>query len=262
MKKKVLLIGSVITAMLLGACGEDNSEGSTSDEKVLRVGATGLSYPNSYKDGDKLVGFDVEVIEMVAEDLGYTVEWTTSDFSGLLGQLEAKKIDTIANAVAVTEEREGKYDFTLPYAYAGITIVTSKANEDINSLEDLKGKTVSGVLGSNNVKNLEKYDTEGEIKIRTYENRDGATNDTLNGRVDGFVNAEPSLLAEIKKNDLALKFVGEPFTYEAMAFPFTKDSENAELIESLNEEIQQLLDDGTIAEISEKYYGKDISQKD
>ena len=76
------------------------------------------------------------------------------------------------------------------------------------------------------------------------------------------MNAEPSLLAEIKKNDLALKFVGEPFTYEAMAFPFTKDSENAELIESLNEEIQQLLDDGTIAEISEKYYGKDISQKD
>ena len=59
---------------------------------------------------------------------------------------------------------------------------------DINSLEDLKGKTVSGVLGSNNVKNLQNYDKKGEIKIRTYETRDGAMNDAINKRVDGYIN--------------------------------------------------------------------------
>ncbi|WP_146552476.1 amino acid ABC transporter substrate-binding protein [Rummeliibacillus sp. SL167] len=266
MKRKLSLILSLVfVAVLLVACGnngEKSNDSGKSEQKVLRVGATGLSFPNSYKENDKLVGYDVDVIKAAAKELGYKVEWTTSDFSGLLGQLDTKKIDTIANAVAVTDERKDKYNFSDTYSYVGITIVTSKKNKNINTLDDLKGKTVSGVLGSNNVTNLEKYDKNKEIKIRTYENRDGAISDTINNRVDGFVNAEPALLAEIKKSNLPLKFVGKPFTYEEVAFPFVKDSKNEELVQSLNKEIQKLKDDGTLAKISEKYFGKDVSKKE
>nr|WP_156829602.1 amino acid ABC transporter substrate-binding protein [Paenibacillus ginsengihumi] len=260
MKRWLSLTLAFVLVLMVSACSGSNA-GGAEEKKVLRVGATGQSYPNSYKDGDKLVGFDVEVIEKIAANLGYSVEWTNSDFSGLLGQLETGKIDTIANAVAVTEERKAKYNFSIPYSYAGVTIVTHQDNTNINTLDDLKGKTVAGVFGSQNVKNLEKFDTKGEIKVRTYENRDGAQNDVLNKRVDGYVNAKSSLLAEIKKQNLPLKFVGEPFHYEDVGFPFVKKDENAALIEQINAEIQKLRDDGTLKQISEKYFGEDITVK-
>jgi ABC-type amino acid transport/signal transduction systems, periplasmic component/domain len=264
MKKQyiVLFISLLAISLMVTACSGSKSEsGASDDKKVLRVGATGQSYPNSYKEGDKLVGFDVEVIETIADRLGYTIEWTNSDFSGLMGQLETGKIDTIANAVAVTDERKEKFLFTEPYSYAGVTIVTHVDNTDINTLDDLKGKTVSGVLGSNNVKNLQKFDVNGEIKIRTYENRDGAQNDVLNKRVDGYVNARSSLLAEIKKKNLPLKFVGDPFLYEDIAFPFVKNEDNEALIKQIDAEIQKLREDGTLKEISVKYYGEDITTR-
>nr|WP_106782326.1 amino acid ABC transporter substrate-binding protein [Lysinibacillus timonensis] len=268
MKKFSFLLILTLVIGILAACGgagedttTDEGTNQTEEKKVIRVGATGQSYPNSYKENDKLVGFDVEVLETVANNLGYEVEWVNSDFSGLLGQLETGKIDTIANAVAVTAEREEKYDFSEPYSYLGITIVTHEENDHINTLEDLKGKTVSGVLGSNNVKNLEAYDKNGEIAIRTYETRDGAMNDAINKRVDGYVNAKASLLAEINKGDLPLKFVGEPFVYEAVAFPFVKGT-NEELREAISAEVQKLHEDGTISELSIKYYGEDVSKKD
>lgn len=280
MKKRLLFMFVLaLFSVLLAACGDSeetkteenlkNTQATTSgstevtaEPKALRVGSTGQSYPNGYKEGDKLVGFDVETIEVIAEKLGYSIEWVNADFSGLMGQLESGKIDTIANAVGVTEERKEKYLFTNPYSYAGVTIVTHKDNTDINTLDDLKGKTVSGVLGSNNVKNLEKFDTNGEIKIRTYENRDGAQLEVINKRVDGYVNAKASLLAEIQKNDLPLKFVGEPFIYEDVAFPFQKSAENEALVAEIDEIIQQFQEDGTLKAISEKYYGgEDITVK-
>ncbi|WP_018751008.1 amino acid ABC transporter substrate-binding protein [Paenibacillus sanguinis] len=261
MERKLLftMIFLLLVGLLATACSNSGATG-TDGKKVLRVGATGQSYPNSYKEGDKLVGFDVEVIEKVAENLGYSVEWTNSDFSGLTGQLETGKIDTIANVVAVTEERKAKYDFTIPYSYAGVTIVTHQDNTNINTLEDLKGHTVAGVFGSQNVKNLEKFDTNSEIKVRTYENRDGAQNDVLNKRVEGYVNSKSSLLAEIQKQGLPLKFVGDPFHYEDVAFPFMKKGKAA-LIEEINGELQKLREDGTLKQISEKYFKEDITVK-
>lgn len=265
MKKIHLALITVLAIALLatacsGSGGNDKSGGE--DKQVLRVGATGQSYPNSYKDGDKLVGFDVEVIETVAERLGYTTQWVNTDFSGLMGQLETGKIDTIANVVAVTPERQEKFDFTVPYSFVGVSIVTHTDNADINTLEDLKGKTVAGVLGSQNVKNLQNFDANNEINVRTYENRDGAQNDALNKRVDGYVNSRNSLLAEIQKNNLPLKFVGEPFHYESVAFPFVKNEQNAELIVKINEEIEKMRTEGVLKELSEKYFGgEDITVK-
>lgn len=255
------LISLMIFSLLLAACSNPGSANNGETSEVLRVGATGQSYPNSYKEGDKLVGFDVEVIETVAANLGFTVEWTNTDFSGLMGSLETGKINTIANAVAVTPERKDKFDFSNAYSYAGVTIVTHKDNDHINTLDDMKGKTVSGVLGSQNVKNLQTFDKNGEINLRTYETRDGAQNDALNKRVDGYVNARASLLAEIQKNDLPLKFVGDPFHYEDVAFPFVKNEQNAKLIQQINDELQKLREDGTLKELSEKYFGEDITVK-
>ena len=82
------------------------------------------------------------------------LDWKLLEFSGLMGELQTGKLDTISNQVAVTDERKKTYNFTEPYSYAGTQIVVKNDNKDIKSVNDLKGKTVAAVLGSNHAKTL------------------------------------------------------------------------------------------------------------
>ncbi|PTM56560.1 amino acid ABC transporter substrate-binding protein (PAAT family) [Desmospora activa DSM 45169] len=258
MRRKGWLVGLLtVMALVVTACGQSAS----GDEKVLRVGATGQSYPFAYKEGEELKGFDVEVMEAVADKLGYELEWQLTEFSGLMGQLEAGKLDTIANQVAVTEERKEKYNFTDPYAYAGSQIVVKEDNKTINSVDDLAGKTVAAVLGSNHAKNLEKQDPDKKIKIRTYETQEGTLNDVAYGRVDAYVNARSVLIAQIEKSELPLRLAGDPFVYEEVALPFKKDEAHDEMREKVDQALAELREDGTLQTLSEKYFKDDVTVK-
>lgn len=257
MKKVTLSVLALTTAFLVAGC--DSGKSGSEQEKVLKVGSTGQSYPSGFKQDNKLVGFDVEVTETIAKDLNYKVEWVTADFSGLMGQLEARKLDTVANVVAITPARQEKYNFAQPYSYYGSQIVTHKDNTDINTLADLKGKTVAGVLGSNHVNNLKKAFADGSVNIRTYETRDGAMNDALSKRVEGYVNSRPILLAEINKRNLPFKLVGEPLVIEEVSFPFHKDEKGDALRKQFDAELTKMREDGRLKAISEKYFGEDIT---
>lgn len=258
-RKVLLTIISMILLLAVAACGKKEGASADSENKVLKVGTTGLVYPFSFKENDKLQGFDVEVMEKVGEKLGYEIQWQLSDFSGLMGQLESGKIDTVANQVAVNAERQEKFNFTGPYAYDGTQILVREDNNDIQSVEDLKGKTVAAVLGSNHAKNLENADTSGEVKIKTYEAHDGTLHEVEFGRVDAYVSGRNILSAELGKVDLPLKMVGEPITFEQVAFPFVKKEENNVIIEEFNKAIQELREDGSLKEISDKYFKEDIT---
>lgn len=275
-KSRTLLttLTAALAALTLAACGgtsTTNDAGTTPDAtgtgdapaatQVIRAGSTGQSYPNGYKEGDKLIGFDVELLETAAERAGYTVAWTTADFAGLMGQLEAGRLDTVANNVAITPQREETYDFTDIYAYMGAAIVTQEGS-DIQTLQDLQGRTVSGVLGSNNLKTLEAWASEAGvgIEVRPYETRDGAMADTINGRVDGYIQSTGILLAEINKEGLPLRFVGDPIGVDQIAMPFAKTDEGAALREAISAEFEAMKEDGTLVELSEKYYGADVTQ--
>ena len=258
MKLKALTLSAAALAAALITAGCD-AQNSGDDAKVLRIGATGQSYPNAFKQDNKLVGFDVEVAEDIAKELNYRIEWVTADFSGIMGQLEAKKLDTVANVVAITPVRQQKYDFSQTYGYYGSQIVTHKDNADINTLDDLKGKTVAGVLGSNHVNNLKKAFPDGSITIRTYENRDGAMSDALAKRVQGYVQSGPILLAEINKRNLPFKLVGGPLVVESVGFPFHKDEKGEALRKQFDEALQRLRDDGRLKALSIKYFGDDIT---
>ncbi|WP_042861453.1 amino acid ABC transporter substrate-binding protein [Dickeya sp. NCPPB 3274] len=253
--KKIILPVLALSAVILAAGCDSQNNG----EKVLRIGATGQSYPSSFKQDNKLVGFDVEVAETIAKDLNYKVEWVTADFSGLMGQLEASKLDTIANVVAITPARQEKYSFSQPYSYYGSQIVTHKDNANINTLDDLKGKTVAGVLGSNHVNNLKKAFADGSVNIRTYETRDGAMSDALAKRVEGYINSRPILLAEINKRNLPFKLVGEPLVVEQVGFPFHKDQKGDELRKKFDDELNKMRSDGRLKALSVKYFGEDIT---
>ncbi|SET38127.1 amino acid ABC transporter substrate-binding protein [Thorsellia anophelis] len=252
---KILAILLTITALV--GCG-DKKEAETASQEIT-IGATGLSFPSAYKKDNKLVGFDVEVAEEIAKGLNYKINWVTSDFSGLMGQLEVKKLDTVANVVAITPVRLEKYDFSTPYGYYGSQLVTHEANDSINTKDDFKGKTIAGVLGSNHVNNLKKTFPDDSVTIRTFETRDAAMTDAINQRVDGYVNSRPILLAEIRENKLPLKLVDKPIVVESVGFPFQKDERGEKLKTEFNEQLELMRQDGRLKNISEKYFGEDIT---
>ena len=261
--KHTALFTILATTVVLAGCNDkDNDSSKIVSPKILKIGSTGQSYPNGFKQNGKLVGFDVETTEAIAKELGYTIEWTTAEFSGLMGQLDSGRLDTVANAVAVTEARKTKYDFTQPYSYYGSQLVAHKDNSTINILDDFKGKTISGVLGSNHLKNLQKRFPNNEVNVKTYETRDGAMYDLVYKRVDGYVNSKPILLAEIKRGNLPFKLVGEPLVIEEVAFPFAKNEKGEELRKEFNQAIKKLKESGKLKDLSIKYYGEDITASD
>jgi ABC-type amino acid transport/signal transduction systems, periplasmic component/domain len=257
-KIKILLSAVLLTSLTLAGC-DNKSDKQAIAQHVIKVGSTGQSYPNGYKQDGKLVGFDIEVTEAIAKELDYKVEWVIAEFSGLMGQFDSGRLDTVANAVAVTPSRQEKYDFSTAYSFYGSQIVTHKDNKDIQTLTDLQGKTIAGVLGSNHINNLKKVFPNNEITIKTYETRDGAMYDTEYKRVDGYVNSKPILLAEIKRKNLPFKLVGEPITIEDVAFPFSKDENGQALREKFNQVLEKLRANGTLKTISIKYFGEDIT---
>lgn len=263
MKLKNLSVTAVLlSSITLFGCDDnkvEQAENNVSTEKILRIGSTGQSYPNGFKQDGKLVGFDVETTEAIAKELGYKVEWTTAEFAGLMGQLDAGRLDTVANAVAMTEARKAKYYFTQPYSFYGSQIVTHSDNKDINTFADLHGKTISGVLGSNHIKNLEKQFPNKEVNVKTYETRDGAMKDLEFKRVDGYINSKPILLAEIKRGNLPFKLVDKPLLIEEVGFGFAKNEQGEKLRNEFDKVITKFQQDGTLKTLSEKYYGADIT---
>ena len=258
--KRIITLFSAILLASLSLIGCDNqSNNQVSEQNIIKVGSTGQSYPNGYKQDGKLIGFDVEVTEAIANELGYKVEWVIAEFGGLMGQFDSGRLDTISNAVAVTPARQAKYDFTQAYSFYGSQIVTHKDNNNINQLTDFNGKTIAGVLGSNHINNLKKAFPNNEITIKTYETRDGAMHDAEFQRVDGYVNSKPILLAEIKRKNLPFKLVGNPITIEQVAFPFNKDEKGKALREKFNQVIEKLRANGTLKNLSIKYFGEDIT---
>lgn len=261
MKKFFKWFSFAATALLLAACGNSNAEEASGD-KVLRVGATGQSFPNSYQEEGELTGFDVEVLETVAENLGYTVEWTTGGFDGLVTQLNTGKLDTIANNFAETPERAEVYQFSTPYAYAH-TALGVLAGSDYQSIEELEGQTIGGVAGSNKVDIISKYiEANGlDIEIRTYENREGPELDLEKGQIQAYVQDYAIIQSSITLKDKPFRTLEDTYSDDSVVFPFAQSDEGTALKEAFNEELETLREDGTLAELSTKYYGEDITQE-
>ncbi len=267
MKKFLKWFTLAAIALVLVACGnsastEEDSSATAEGDKVIRVGATGQSFPNSYQEDGELTGFDVEVFNTVAANLGYEVEWTTGGFDGLVTQLNTGKLDTIANNFAATEERAEIYQFTTPYAYAH-TALGVQADSDIQTIEDLEGQTIGGVAGSNKVDIITNYIEENglDIEIRTYENREGPELDLNKGQVQAYVQDYAIIQAGITLKDLPFRTLEQTFSDDQVVFPFAQNDEGTALKEAFDAELENLRNDGTLAELSEKYYGEDITQE-
>ncbi len=257
----VLLAVALCLTMLSGVCFAaegDDLLAAIQDKGELVIAMEGTWSPWTYHDEDDvLVGYDVEVGRCIAEHLGVEAKFVESEWSGLFAGLDSGRYDLVINGVDITDERSEKYDFTDPYAYDRTALVVREDNEDITSFEDLEGRTTSNSIGSTYMELAEDYGAtcEGVESL-------GETMQMVqSGRVDATLNAESSVADYFNAQpDAPLKIVAYTAEANRIAIPMRKGAETASLLDAVNEALAAMREDGTLAEISEKYFGSDITQ--
>lgn len=260
MKKISLAFITMLLSLLFVACDSKQEQTNTQDTKIIKVGTSGGYFPFTFYENDVLKGFEIDVWNAIAKNLGAEVEFKTSKFSGLFGMLETSKIDTISNQITMTDKRIAKYNFALPYVFDGAQIIVHEDTNNISSLEDLKGKKLGVGLGTNYAEIVKSFDTNNEIEIITYEGN-GFQQDVKLKRIDAYIEDRTSAVESIKKGALPLKLVGEPIKVLVNSFPFLKNEKNDALLKDINKAIEELRADGTFKNISMKWFNTDITKK-
>ncbi|SOB77208.1 amino acid ABC transporter substrate-binding protein, PAAT family [Marinobacter sp. LV10R510-11A] len=227
-------------------------------EDPMRVGMSGQYFPFTFVELDELKGFEVDVMTALGKEMGREITFQTANFSGLFGMLGAGRIDTVANQITITEDRQKAYIFSEPYVYDGAQVVVKEGNAEIQDVEDLKGKTVAVNLGSNFETLLRELPYSDQINIKTYESN--IERDTALGRVDAFVMDRVSASQIIKDKPLPLALAGKPFSQITNAYPFQDTETGRALRDEVNQALKTLRENGTLASISEKWFGTDITQ--
>ena len=224
----------------------------------LVIALEGAWQPWSFHDeSDTLVGYDVEVSRAIAEKLGVEPEYVESDWDSLFAGLDAGRYDMVCNGVEVTDERALTYDFTTPYGYIHTALAVRKDNDDIKSFEDLAGKTTANSLASTYMELAESYGAT----VQGIDTLEETIQLLTAGRIDATLNADVSFYDYLNVHpDADFKLVAQTEDASHVAIPVLK-SDDTSFLDALNSAIEELRADGTLKELSEKYFGQDISSE-
>lgn len=223
------------------------------------VAMEGTWAPWTYHDeDDNLVGYDVEVAQNIAEKLGVEVEFIEGAWDGLLAGLDAGRYDIMVNGVGVTEERAEKYNFSTPYAYNKTAVIVRGDYDEISSMEDLKGKKTANTISSTYAAQAEAYGAT----VTGVDDLNQTIELLLSKRIDATLNAEV-VFNDYKKEhpDSNIKIATYSDQIEEIAIPIRKGDDTVTLLEAVNDALDEMAKDGTLTELSEKYFGIDISKK-
>lgn len=246
--------------------GASSAAGSSADQLAaiqasgkLIVALEGAWQPWSYHDeSDTLVGYDVEVSRAIAEKLGVEPEYVESDWDSLFAGLDAGRFDMVCNGVEVTDERALTYDFTTPYGYIHTALAVRKDNDEIKTFKDLKGKTTANSLASTYMELAESYGAT----VQGIDTLEETIQLLAAGRIDATLNADVSFYDYLNVHpDADFKIVAQTEDASHVAIPLRKGDNSATLLEAVNNAIDELRADGTLKELSEKYFGQDISSE-
>ena len=224
----------------------------------LVVAMEGTWSPWTYHDeNDVLVGYDVEVAKLIAQKLGVEAVFVEGEWDGLFAGLDAGRYDMVVNGVEITPERGEKYDFSDPYGFIRTAIVVNGDNDEIQSFEDLEGKNTANTISSTYAELAESYGaavTGVDDLNQTFEL-------LLSGRIDATLNAELTYYDYMKAHpDRNLKIAALTDEASLVAIPMRKGEDSASLREAVNEAIAQISQSGELTQLSEKYFGSDISR--
>ena len=266
------LIPLVVGSLVLGACGDDDGEGSdtgdagSNSEQAIQL-PEGVSLvedgqltvcsdmpykPFEFEEDGKVQGFDYEIVRSMGEQLGLEVEFRTTPFDSIIPALAAGECDMIASAMTITDERAEQVDFTEPYFDADQSLLIRAEDEGtISSLEDLAGKTIGVQVETTGATYAEENKPEGAT-IRAFQTGDEMFPALLSKDLDAALQDFPVNAYRASQSDEFV--VTETFpTGEQYGFAVAKGSE---LLAPLDEALSAIRDDGTYDEIFATWFGE------
>lgn len=254
--KTVATVGILLLLALPVAFAQGQSEAG--DNTISFAGSGGYPPFNYLNEAGDVVGFDVDVAQEIADRLGMEMEYMTTAWDGIIEGLRARRYDGILGSMAITEEREERVDFSIPYYYSGAQVFVLK-DSGIESLDDLDSSHTIGLVTGTT---FEQDAVTLGVQAKLYEDDNQTLLELINGRNDGVLTDRVVGLNAVTqmRGGENVTALGSVLRAEVMGIAFHDDDDD--LRERVNAVLQEMHDDGTLAEISGRWFnGEDITRE-
>lgn len=227
----------------------------------LRIGCEAAYVPFTYRQDGKIVGYDVDLAELICKSLGVKPNFIDTAWSGVIPSLYAKKFDVVMSSMSYTKERLERVAFSIPYAEASQSMLVRAADAgNIKGMTDLNNRIVAVKLGSPGHILQEKINASlkaaggpGFKDVRTFDDHPSAYVALAQNRVDTVLNTLPTLAMVVKDAPGRYAIVKGLGSDNWAGIAVRK--EDTEIVTFLNTELQRLKTDGSIYRLQEKWFG-------
>lgn len=247
MKKIIALV--LMTAMLLCAFASCGAKGKTlaqvKEAGKLTIATSPDFPPFESLEGNEVVGIEVDIMKLIAKELGVELEIIQMDFDSVLLGVQSAKYDCGMSGITATPDRKENMLFTAPY-YMAAQVIVVKEGSDIKGKADLEGKKVSVQTGTT----ADEGCTEAGYNVQAFAANADAKAALTTGKVDAWVVDNLTALQMVEEGD-GLVVLNENMTDEPYAFAFAFGSED--LVAEIDKILTKLVDDGTVEAIFAEY---------
>lgn len=247
-----VLLAALMICVSFVACSSEKKSDDTNTDKDTKETLTMVTNaefpPYEYKEGDKVVGIDADVAQAIADKLGMKLEIVDTKFDAIIPGVQSGKYDMGMAGMTVTPDREQSVAFSDSYA-TGIQSIIVKQGSDIKSVDDLSEKTKIGVqLGTTG--DIYAKDDFGDEAVQEFDKGADAVQALLAGKIDCVIIDNEPAKSFVAAND-GLEILNTSYAEEEYAICFKKD--NTELQTKVNGALKELIADGTLQKIVNKY---------
>jgi len=249
MKLISLVLCLVLAVALLSGCGSAKKA-----EATHLVVATNVAFPPyEYYENEKAVGIDIDIMQAICDKLGYTMEVADMEFGSVITSVAAGKADVGVGAITITEERAKSVHFTTSYS-TGIQSVIVTDNSPITSLEDLSGEDVIIGVQADTTGDIYATGDFGEEHIARFNKGADAVQALLTGKCTAVIIDDSPAKTFVDQNS-GLQILPTSYAEEAYGFEISYDKND--LYDAINGALEELLKDGTVQSIIDKYISAD-----
>ncbi|MDU4095300.1 MAG: glutamine ABC transporter substrate-binding protein GlnH [Pantoea sp.] len=227
---------------------------ATAAEKKLVVATDTAFVPFEFKQGDKYVGFDIDLWDAVAKQLNLSYSLKPMDFSGIIPALQTRNVDLALAGITITDERKKAIDFSDGYYKSGLLVMVKANNDEVKGINDLNGKVVAVKSGTGSVDYAKTHIKTKDL--RQFPNIDNAYMELGTNRADAVQHDTPNILYFINTAGRGqFKAVGDSLEAQQYGIALPKGSD--ELREKINSALKTLRDNGTYNTIYKKWFGSE-----